>query len=107
VLRSEADWRAIFFVNLPVGLVTLARVPRSPRRDVPLDLAGQLTAVVALATLAFGVIEGGASGFARPAVVSSLVLAAVAAAAFGAAEARGAQPMVPLRLLRSRVVAAS
>jgi len=70
VLTSAAGWRAIFFINLPVGAVTLAlaaRALRSPRRPAPLDLAGQATAVLALAALAFGVISGGADGFASTA----------------------------------------
>jgi DHA2 family methylenomycin A resistance protein-like MFS transporter len=109
LLTSAADWRAIFFVNLPVGvatLVLLARAPRSPRRTAPLDPAGQVTAVAGLAALAFGVIEGGASGFGRPAVVTSLALAVAAFAAFALAESRVAHPMVPLSLFRSRVVTA-
>jgi MFS transporter, DHA2 family, methylenomycin A resistance protein len=108
-LTSAVDWRSIFFVNLPVGLVTLAllaRTPRSPRRDAPLDAAGQVTAIVALAALAFGVIEGGASGFGRPVVIGSLLLAAAGFAAFLIAEATSAHPMVPLRLFGSGVVAA-
>jgi MFS transporter, DHA2 family, methylenomycin A resistance protein len=109
VLTSAADWRVIFFVNLPVGLVALAllrRTARSPRRAAPLDLPGQLTGVVALAALAFGVIEGGASGFGRPAVAGSLALAAVAFAGFIFVESTVAHPMVPLRMLRSGVVGA-
>ena len=106
-LTSAADWRTIFYVNLPVGLMTLALLPRapgSPRRPVPLDVAGQVTAVVALGALAFGVIEGGALGFGAPFVAGSLAVAAAGFAAFVLAEATGAHPMVPLRLLRSRVV---
>ncbi|MET7838753.1 MFS transporter [Streptomyces sp. NPDC005356] len=56
ILTEAAGWRAVFFLNLPVGaliLALLARVPRSPRRPAPLDLAGQVTAVLALAGLAF------------------------------------------------------
>jgi MFS transporter, DHA2 family, methylenomycin A resistance protein len=108
-LTSAADWRAIFFVNLPVGLAALgllARTPASPRRSVPLDLAGQAAAIVALAALAFGVISGGASGFGRPVAAGALALAALGGAAFVLAEARAAHPMVPLGLFRSRVVAA-
>ncbi|MGW8556651.1 hypothetical protein [Streptomyces tubercidicus] len=41
------------------------------------------------------------------AVVASLVVAAAAAAAFLTAQARGAHPMLPLPLFRSRVVAVS
>lgn len=109
VLTSAADWRTIFFVNLPVGLVTLvllARVPASPRRSVPLDLAGQVMAIVTLGALAFGVISGGASGFGRPLVAGALTLAALGCAAFVLIEVRVAHPMVPLRLFRSGVVAA-
>jgi MFS transporter, DHA2 family, methylenomycin A resistance protein len=109
VLTSVADWRTIFFVNLPVGLVTLAllcRAPRSPRRSVPLDLTGQVLAIVTLAALAFGVISGGASGFGRLTVAGSLLLAALGGMAFVVTEARAAHPMVPLRLFGSRVVAA-
>jgi len=109
VLTSAADWRMIFFVNLPVGLaalVLLARAPASPRRSVPLDLAGQLAAIVTLAALAFGVISGGASGFARPLAAGALALAALSGTAFVVAEARVAHPMVPLGMTRSRVVAA-
>lgn len=106
-LTSGLSWRAIFFINLPVGLVALGlvtRAPRSPLRAAPLDPAGQVTAVVALAALTFGVIEGGESGFGRPEVLGWLLLAAVAMAAFVVAEMRAAHPMVPLALFRSRAV---
>jgi DHA2 family methylenomycin A resistance protein-like MFS transporter len=105
VLTSLASWRAIFFLNLPVGLailVLLARVPRSPRRPAALDLAGQVSAIVALGALTFGVIEGGSAGFGRPATLISLLIAAAAAAAFVIAERRAADPMVPFGLFRSR-----
>ncbi|MCQ4042050.1 MFS transporter [Streptantibioticus rubrisoli] len=104
-LTSSLGWRSIFFLNLPVGLLTLAvlvRVPRSPRRAAPLDPLGQLTAVIALGALTYGVIEGGASGFGTPTAVVSLVVAGVALAAFVVAEARVGEPMVPLGLFRSR-----
>jgi MFS transporter, DHA2 family, methylenomycin A resistance protein len=106
-LTSGLSWRAIFFLNLPAGLVAMAllsRAPRSPLRAAPLDPAGQVTAVVALAALTFGVIDGGETGFGRPAVLGCLLLAAVAMAAFAVAERRAAHPMVPLGLFRDRVV---
>lgn len=108
-LTSAAGWRVIFFVNVPVGLVTLAmltRTPTSPRRVAPLDPAGQVSVIVALAALAFGIIEGGASGFGRPVVVASLALAVAGFAAFAGVEAKVRHPMVPPRLLRSRAVVA-
>jgi len=106
-LTSGLSWRAIFFLNLPAGLAAaalLVRAPRSPLRAAPLDPAGQVTAIAALAALTFGVIDGGETGFGRPAVLGCLLLAAAAMAAFAIAETRTAHPMVPLALFRSRVV---
>ncbi|KOG33867.1 MFS transporter [Streptomyces resistomycificus] len=101
VLTTAWDWRGIFFVNLPVGmviLVLLVRAPRSRRRPAPLDLPGQVTAVVALTALTFAVIEGGVAGWA------ALAVAVVSAAAFLRIEARGPHPVVPLGLFRDRTV---
>ena len=110
VLSSTLSWRAIFVVNLPVGIATLAvltRAERSPRRATPLDPYGQFTAIVALAALTFAVIDGGEKGFGEPVVLGCLGLAAVATAAFIVIEARTAAPLVPLDLFRSRTVTVS
>ncbi len=109
-LTSSLGWQAIFFLNVPVGLLTLAvltRVPRSPRRAASLDPVGQLTAVLALGALTYGVIEGGAAGFDTPAAVGSLLVAGLATVAFVVTEARVADPMVPLSLFRSRTATVS
>ncbi|WP_406328978.1 MFS transporter [Streptomyces sp. NBC_00203] len=100
-LTTVWDWRGIFFINLPLGMVTLAlltRAPRSPRRPAPLDLPGQLTAIVALTALTFAVIEGGGTG------LVALAVAAVAALVFVRVESRRTHPVVPLGLFRSRNV---
>jgi DHA2 family methylenomycin A resistance protein-like MFS transporter len=104
VLTTAWDWRAVFFVNLPVGAVILAlltRAPRSERRPAPLDLPGQVTAVLALVALAFAAIEGGTAGWA------ALAVAVVTAAAFLRIEARRPHPVVPLGLFRDRTVTAT
>ncbi|WP_369360816.1 MFS transporter [Streptomyces sp. cg2] len=109
-LTATVGWRWIFYVNLPAGLlalILLARIPASPRLPSRLDLTGQVTAVIAMGGLTYGMIEGGAEGFGQPLVVGSLVVAVASAAGFLTAQAKGAHPMLPLQLFRSRVVAVS
>jgi EmrB/QacA subfamily drug resistance transporter len=101
------SWRLIFFINVPAGAATLlllARVLPSPHRAALFDWARQVTAVLAMGGLTYGAIEAGAAGFAAPRVVAALVIAVVALAAFVAVQARGAHPMAPLDLFRSRTV---
>ncbi|MEU2272187.1 MFS transporter [Streptomyces olindensis] len=100
-LTTAWDWRSVFFVNLPVGAVALAlltRAPRSQRRPTPLDLPGQVTAVVALTAVTFAVIERGTPG------LVALAVASAAAVAFVRVESRQAHPVVPPGLFRSRNV---
>jgi DHA2 family methylenomycin A resistance protein-like MFS transporter len=109
-LLTLLSWRAIFFINLPVGVVALyllARVAPSPRRPTPFDWVGQLTAVMGMGALIYGLIEGGAEGFAAPSVLAALAVAFVSLVAFFVAQVRGAHPIVPLGLFRSRPVAVS
>ncbi|MBO1268599.1 MFS transporter [Arthrobacter cavernae] len=104
---TEIDWRLIFFVNLPVGaaaLMVLARVARSPRRPMPFDWAGQVTAVLALASLTYGIIEGASAGYGGPEILATFALAAASLTAFMVAQAKGRAPMIPLDIFSSRSV---
>ena len=104
---TQIDWRLIFFVNLPVGaaaLFVLSRVAPSPRRPGPFDWLGQTTAVLALATLTYGIIEGAEVGYGSPEILTLFAVCAASAAAIVLAQARGRHPMVPLDLFRSRTV---
>ncbi len=103
-LTTIWGWRAVFFVNLPAGalaVVLARRTGRSARRRTPLDLPGQTTAVVALAGVAYAVVQGGRAGVAAGAV------AAAAFAVFLVVEARRPHPVVPLGLFRQPAVSAS
>ncbi|WP_329122589.1 MFS transporter [Streptomyces sp. NBC_01465] len=98
LLTGLWGWRTIFFINVPagvVGLLLLSRTARSPKRPAPLDLPGQLTGALTLASLTYAVIETS---------LAALAVTVLAAAAFLAVEARRPNPMVPLGLFRSRTV---
>jgi EmrB/QacA subfamily drug resistance transporter len=106
-MLTLVSWRLIFLINVPAGvvaLVLLARTARSSHRPVPFDLAGQVTAVLAMGGLTYGAIEAGEAGFGSARVLTAFAVAAVALAVFLTVEARSAHPMVPLDLFRSRTV---
>jgi DHA2 family methylenomycin A resistance protein-like MFS transporter len=113
VLVDWVGWRAVFVVNLPVtiaGMVIGARVippvPRGPGR--PLDLTGQLLAVVVLVGLSAGFIESGEHAWASPWVWTPLAVGVVSAGLFLMAERRHHDPVLPLALFRgSRFSAAN
>ncbi|GAA1598736.1 MFS transporter [Kribbella hippodromi] len=99
------DWRLIFWVNLPVAAFALACVSRTasaPRRPARFDPVGQVSAIVALGSLSYVVIEGGSRGWTSPVIVGLTAATAVAAIAFVTSQARGQEPMLPLSLFRSR-----
>lgn len=101
-LTTAWDWSGIFFINVPLGavaLVLLLRAPHSERRPTPLDVPGQLLAVLTLTAVTFAVIEGGRTG------LIAVVIAVAAALVFLRTEARQPHPVVPLTLFRDRTVA--
>ncbi|MFE7167127.1 MFS transporter [Streptomyces sp. NPDC057616] len=107
MLTSGLSWRAVFYLNLPVGalgLALLTRIQASPRREAPVDLVGQLSVVASLAGLTYAVIEGGRAGWGSPDVLGTLALAAVATAVFVRTQSRRERPMVPLSIFKSRTV---
>lgn len=104
-LLTLADWRLIFFLNVPVGALALAlagRAVSSAGRAAPFDWSGQVAAVVAMAALTFGAIEAGSAGRLDPTVLAAFAAAAIGVAAFVLVQARGRHPMVPLDLFRAR-----
>lgn len=107
-LVDVSSWRAIFFLNVPLALATIAlamaSVPNShkPGAQQRLDWPGAATATVGLAALAYGLTEAAERGFAHPLVLGMLGVGVLVLIAFVRIEARSAQPMMPLEVFRSR-----
>ena len=107
-LIQHVSWRAVFFINVPLGALTVAlllwHVPESRDEEVSggLDWWGALLVTLGLGGVIFGFIESGTLGLGHPLVVASLAAGAVALSLFVAVEARSRAPMLPLSLFRSR-----
>src|SRR5580700_3451067 len=108
---DAVSWRAVFLINLPLGVFVVAaavrHVPetRDPTRAGGLDLRGAALATLAIAGVCFALTE--ASGGLTPAVIAASAVGLAAAAAFVAVERRAKHPMLPLELFRSRQFASA
>ncbi len=106
-LVENISWRAIFFLNVPLGIlvlgITLWRVPESRNAHAArLDGWGALLATLGLGALVYGLIEASNRGLTDGLVITAIVLGVAVLIAFVAVEARRREPMVPLGLFRSR-----
>lgn len=106
VLTETIDWRAIFALNLPIGLlmVIATRWVRESKSSAPRrgDWAGQILVIIALGTLTFGLIEANSRGWTDTVTVCALGTAIVASFGFVVVESVVAEPMLPLSMLRNR-----
>ena len=102
-ILTTIDWRWVFHVNVPVCigmLIALVAVGPSPRRAAPFDWLGQALSLIGLSALVYGLIHGGADGFADPVSIAALAIAVVGLVAFVWVEGRRDHPMIPLDLFR-------
>jgi EmrB/QacA subfamily drug resistance transporter len=107
LLIGAGSWRLIFWVNLPIALVTVwlaqRHVPES-RSSEPahrFDLAGAVLTALALGGVTWALVQGGTAGLVAAAV------GVAAGAAFVVVESRGEEPMLPLGLFADRTFSAA
>ena len=113
VLVEWTSWRAVFLVNVPVGLAAAFLAPRvitvpardravgrtAPRRGRRLDVRGAVLITAAVTLAVFGISQGDVLGWTSPLVLGAAVIAVVAAACFVVAETHHPAPLVRPRLL--------
>ncbi|HEX9040457.1 MAG TPA: MFS transporter [Trebonia sp.] len=124
VLVEWTSWRAVFLVNVPVGLAAAVLAPRviavpaapaaAPAVNATgaavsavaanvgrrrLDVRGAVLVTGAVALAVFAISQGDVLGWTSPLVLGAAVAAACAAACFVAAETRHPAPLVRPRLL--------
>jgi predicted MFS family arabinose efflux permease len=106
ILVGATGWRGIFWANIPVGLTAIALtallVPESKaERARKSDPVGQVFVIVMLASLAYAIIQGPASGWFSPGILGFFVLSLGALAVLLRYEPRRPEPLIDLSFFKS------
>jgi EmrB/QacA subfamily drug resistance transporter len=108
VLVQFFDWRAVLWVNVPIGLVAalltpvLVPAPTRVTRRHRLDIAGALLVTGGVAATVYAISQGPVSGWLSWPTVGGLVLAMALTGAFVVVEQHHPAPLVRLGILRLR-----
>jgi EmrB/QacA subfamily drug resistance transporter len=111
VFSEYLSWRWIFFVNLPLGAVAVWALLRRFRENVTrakhrVDYLGATLLTAGFSLLILGLLEGGVRwAWASVPSVAILTVAGVLIVAFVLVERRAAEPVLPLWVVRRRVLA--
>ncbi|WP_409186568.1 MFS transporter [Amycolatopsis sp. VS8301801F10] len=111
-LTQSLGWRAIFLVNLPVGLLALWLSFRyaketERRHAASYDLPGQACAIAGLGLAVAALIEGGALGWGDPVTLALGAAGVLALALFVYVENKAASPMLPFEMFRRHAFTAA
>jgi EmrB/QacA subfamily drug resistance transporter len=110
-ITQGLDWHWIFWVNVPIGLVASAlsvvRLAESFGPATRLDLPAVGLVSGGALSVVWGLVRAGDVGWGSAETIFSLALGAILLAGFVAWERRASEPMLPLRLFRSRTFAAA
>ncbi|MFE7861388.1 DHA2 family efflux MFS transporter permease subunit [Streptomyces sp. NPDC057403] len=105
-LTEHVSWHWIFWLNVPLGIALLPlarlRLAESYGTGAPLDIPGTLLASTGLFGIVYGLVRGPADGWTAPLVLTGLFAGAALLTAFVLYSLRAKNPMLPMRLFRSR-----
>ncbi|WP_212003053.1 MFS transporter [Chitinophaga sp. HK235] len=108
-LADAGLWRYIFFINIPIGVITLLllawKVAEQQEQGGPgkQDFAGAVLIVLGLALLTFGFLRMPLSGFSSLPVYGSIAGGLLLLIAFVMVERRSPCPMLPLYLFNNKI----
>jgi MFS transporter, DHA2 family, multidrug resistance protein len=106
-LTDTISWRAIFYINLPLGVVgvalaaTIMAADLSDRRSRRLDLPGLVTMATGVVTLLLALSQGNREGWSSHYILWLFTIAGVSLAFFLLIELCIREPLVNLRLYRN------
>jgi EmrB/QacA subfamily drug resistance transporter len=108
-LTDTLSWRAIFYINLPLGVLALCVIITTmhlpvQRREQPLDIIGSVLLMATATPLLLATVWSGSATPADWPTMTGLILAGLAmAGVFVAVERRAHDPIVPLRLFGNSI----
>jgi EmrB/QacA subfamily drug resistance transporter len=110
-IAEGVSWQWIFWLNIPIGLLTMplvaGRIRESFGPGAAFDGFGLVLVTGAALGLVWGLVRANSAGWASLEVVVALTVGALLTLVFVAWELRAPAPMVPLSFFRSRAFAAS
>jgi len=114
MLTDYVSWRWVFYINLPIGAIamavlatTLRGIPRPVRQPV-VDWAGIALFAAGVSAILLAIVEAGRVGaWSTIDVVALLGLGGLVLVGFVVVERRAAEPIVPPRLFKNRMVVAA
>ncbi|MGW1995046.1 MFS transporter [Embleya sp. NPDC001921] len=106
ILVEWLDWRWVFFVNVPIGVLIALATPRyireSERHPGHFDLLGALTSTLGIGSLVYGFIRAAQEGWRDSLTLAAFAAAVVLLAVFLSIERRSRQPITPLGMFADR-----
>lgn len=109
-VTETLDWHWIFWLNVPIGLLTtmlgIRLLPESHGARQPLDLAGVALVTGGVVALVWALVRGNDVGWFSPQTAGTLLAGCALLLAFLRWQRRAPAPLVPLQLFRGRAFAA-
>ena len=106
ILTQVSSWRAVLFVNVPVGLVVVVLARRSltetPSRNGHFDVIGAVTSTVGVTSVAYGFVRAASNGWGDVLTIGAFVVGVMLVGVFVTFERRVSEPITPLRLFADR-----
>lgn len=112
VLTAGPGWQWVFYINVPIGLIVLVALARmlpahmSPTTRGHLDVPGAILVTAATGTAIYALINAGDRGWLAPATLGTLAGAVVLYVVFAVVQRAVRSPLMDLRILSRRPVAA-
>ena len=113
LIVDYVNWRWVFYINLPFGIASVILLwlffkERVERRRHKIDYLGTVSLTVSITSFLIGLLEiGEGRSWTDPLVAGSIGLAAALLVYFVWNEARTPEPILPLRLFKTRVISSS